>query len=587
MLGSLARRVLEPSGPGACALKGSSLGLLGGAAFGLLLGCSPQLNLNEDDADSSIHFSLPWKSQGTSELQAQGNDDAVFRALESEYERCGDAIDDSFLDSALAGAKKLESRRAQVMMRAKSEPVFFRREPRFDDAVTVSVRVHQKRLISEGARSASIQLLTQLSGHKQTLRQLFLREGYFFVDDPWLAREVAVRLSPEQLFDAPRIVIQRGAVERTAARRHDGRYYYESGESQGQRAQLLLFDRMFEEGADHGPPLHIELRETLAKNSIDQLRVIRLTERQMLGEARYDDVWAKVLFDLHGPVPTLNCVLIRPEEQAKVQAAKDRAFRRASVVRQLRRQIVTQVAAGLPFDEPKTERGQQDGELRRRWEDAYFSGKPSYSMNGDRYDVFDSRGHPMTPQVCVDFVTETLERAGGMHYADRGEAPKKIPGTLDFDVLLEGQRRREAALRNFARANPERLQLLDYAIQEAVPYERTSEFFEWLEKHQTDFEVGDAVIIRGRAAWDHYAEIHSHAFFIYETDPLTGVPILLAGNSGKPRIVTWDAEMTRAPKRRVLHRIRPNMTWLYDNVVLHQPAADERWSTPLTVFVEG
>ena len=559
-----------------------SLSLLLGGSF--LLGCTPRLNPTEDDADSSVHFPLPWESTArTLPPRPAAVTHQLDPSLEAEYLRCGDAIDDSYSEDPLPGAPALERRRAQVLMRAKSEPVVFRRTPAFDKDVTSGIRAHQSRLAGREAREAALQLLSQFHGHRPILRQLFLREGYFYADDPSVARQIAVRLSLDKLFDAPRIVVQRGATKRVAVRATDGKYMFEGGEAGPEPAQLLLFDRVYEEGTDPGEPLHIDVREALARNSIDQLRVLRMTERTLLGEVRYDDVWIKALFDLNGPEARLDCALVRPEEQAKVQAAKDRAFRRAAVVRQLRRQIVWQVQAGLPFDEPKTERGQQDGELRRRWEDAYFAGKLTYTMNGDTYQVFDKFGHPMTPQVCVDFLTETLERAGGMYYADRGRPPEKIRGTLDFDELLRGERRREAAFRNFARANPSWFSLLDYPIHKAVPYERSQEFFRFLEAHERDFEVGDAVIIRGRAAWDHYAEIHSHTFFIYETDPITGVPILLAGNSGKPRIVTWDAEMTRAPKRRILHRIRPNMSWLYDHVVLHEPLTDERWATPLAV----
>lgn len=550
----------------------------------LSLGCTPRLNPTEDDADSSVHFPLPWET-GAPPLAARPARGALELApsLEAEYQRCGDAIDDSYSDDPLPGAPALERRRAQVLMRAKSEPVVFRREPSFDSNVTSGVRAHQRRLAGDQAREASLQLLSQFHGHRAILRQLFLREGYFYADDPSVARQIGVRLSLDRLFDAPRVQVQRGALTKTALRGADGKYSFEGGEAGPEPAQLLLFDRVYEEGTELGEPLHIDVREALARNSIDQLRILRITERTLLGEARYDDVWVKVLFDLHGPEARLNCLLMKPEEQAEIQAARDRAFRHAAVVRQLRRQIVWQVQAGLPFDEPKTERGQQDGELRQRWEDAYFAGKLTYTMNGDKYDVFDKHGHPKTPQVCVDFLTETLERAGGMYYADRGRPPEKVRGTLDFDELLAGERRREAGFRNFARANPSWFSLLDYPIQEAVPYERSQEFFRFLERHERDFEVGDAVIIRGRVAWDHYAEIHSHTFFVYETDPVTGVPILLAGNSGKPRIVTWDAEMTRAPKRRILHRIRPNMSWLYDQVVLQEPLKEERWATPLTV----
>ena len=87
----------------------------------------------------------------------------------------------------------------------------------------------------------------------------------------------------------------------------------------------------------------------------------------------------------------------------------------------------------------------------------------------------------------------------------------------------------------------------------------------------------------GRAAWDRYEEVHTHTFFIFESDPITGMPMLLAGNSGKPRIVTWDSEMIRAPKRSIRHRIRLNTEWLYDHIVIKHPAEGERWAASLTV----
>jgi hypothetical protein len=170
-----------------------------------------------------------------------------------------------------------------------------------------------------------------------------------------------------------------------------------------------------------------------------------------------------------------------------------------------------------------------------------------------------------------------------MHFAPKSSEPEKIIGALDFDELLEGSRRQEMALRNFARTNPHRLSLHDYPLSEWVRYEKTNQFFEFLSEQKDEIRPGDIVIIRGRAAWDRYREIHTHTFIIYEADPLTGMPTLLAGNSGKPRISTWDGEMIRAPKRSIRHRIRPNMEWLYDHVVLQSPLRGERWAAPLAL----
>ena len=252
----------------------------------------------------------------------------------------------------------------------------------------------------------------------------------------------------------------------------------------------------------------------------------------------------------------------------------------------LRSSITAQIELGLPFDEPRTERGQQDGKLRDRWETAYFQEREAYKFNGDLYQVFNSKGEPMTPQVCIDFVTETLERASGMHFNPEGMKPEKILGALDFDEILGVRRRQELAVRDYARMNPKHLSMKDYRVSEWVRYEKIDKFFEFVLDQKDEMRPGDIVIIRGRAAWDRYAEVHTHTFYIYESDPITGMPILLAGNSGKPRITTWDSEMLRAPKRSIRHRIRPDSDWLYDHVVLKRPLRGERWSAPLTVVAE-
>jgi hypothetical protein len=189
----------------------------------------------------------------------------------------------------------------------------------------------------------------------------------------------------------------------------------------------------------------------------------------------------------------------------------------------------------------------------------------------------------MSPQVCVDFITESLERASGMHYAPKGEPPSKVRGSIDFDEILGPRRRQELALRTFATENPQMMRLHDYSMNEWVKYEQVNRFFSFVEREKDRLQSGDVVIIRGRAAWDRYEEVHTHTFFIYESDPVTGMPLLLAGNSGKPRLVTWDGEMLRAPKRSIRHRIRLNTDWLYDHLVTQIPSDADELVAPLAV----
>ncbi|MCA9639686.1 MAG: hypothetical protein KC492_03300, partial [Myxococcales bacterium] len=94
-------------------------------------------------------------------------------------------------------------------------------------------------------------------------------------------------------------------------------------------------------------------------------------------------------------------------------------------------------------------------------------------------------------------------------------------------------------------------------------------FFKLLEQ-RAELRQGDIVVLRGYAPWDMNHTEHSHSFFIYRTDPITGVPIRLVGNAGHPELRGWDREMGRAPRRSIRHRIRPSLEWLER---ITQPAA--------------
>jgi hypothetical protein len=68
--------------------------------------------------------------------------------------------------------------------------------------------------------------------------------------------------------------------------------------------------------------------------------------------------------------------------------------------------------------------------------------------------------------------------------------------------------------------------------------------------------------------------MHYHSFWIYDSDPLTGMPTLVASNAGRPRIRTWEFEMRSAPQRSIKHRIRPRLPWLESVLVTRERTAE-------------
>ncbi len=561
---------------------------LGGMVLALLLsGCGPRVSLADSEASDS-ELSLYARFFGSEPVDdadlgpaPKAQDDQQALALEAAS--CRAKIQQAQEQPALPGAPKVEERRALLLARAKAEPVLFLSEPKFTGEVSKGMQARRSTLLeTRYPYDAYGEILRIFRGSPERLRELLLRDGYFYTDDPRAGRLLTYEVSLEDLYREPEVRLLRGAEELRVERRA-GVYYYASGREKDQRASLLLFDRVSLPSETWGPPLHVDVREMTQREGITGLRVVKLGEQSIVAEVRYSDEWVPALIEREGLGLSLDCLLVEPADAARFGRARDEAYRRTLVLKALRDAITAQVRQGLPFDEPRTERGQQDGKLRDLWEMAYFGGKPKYKFNGDVYQVYSESGEPLAPQVCVDFVTETLERASGMHFTARHEKPRKVLGALNFDDLLAEARRQELGLRAYARTNPHRLTLHDYPQSEWVRYENIEPFFAFLEKEKENIQPGDVVIIRGRAAWDRYEELHTHTFLIYESDPLTGMPTLLAGNSGKPRISTWDGEMLRAPKRSIRHRIRPNMEWLYDHVVLKAPLKGERWSAPLAV----
>jgi len=43
---------------------------------------------------------------------------------------------------------------------------------------------------------------------------------------------------------------------------------------------------------------------------------------------------------------------------------------------------------------------------------------------------------------------------------------------------------------------------------------------------------------------------------------VTGMPIAVVANAGRPRIRSWENELQNAPQRAILAHIRPKLPWL-------------------------
>jgi hypothetical protein len=138
---------------------------------------------------------------------------------------------------------------------------------------------------------------------------------------------------------------------------------------------------------------------------------------------------------------------------------------------------------------------------------------------------------------------------------------------------MSGNRRQVYDFLDFVREHEQFFDLKTLPVSERIPYQLKHRFFQYLEQHSDDFIAGDIVIIRGYAAWDHFAVPHSHTFFVYDSDPVTGMPTLLAGNAGQPRIRSWEPVMGRTPLRSIRHRVRPTLAWLERVVDQRQLAA--------------
>jgi hypothetical protein len=474
-------------------------------------------------------------------------------------ERCEARITSIVAEPASAGTPEIDRVRQQLFAGVKAEPLLFTHRPEHAPADDRIIETYRRWLEhSKYPMSVLGQLMPYVLGNKAGGRSLLLRDGYLYAEQPKLAETLVKVLKAEHLFREDQIWIQRG--ERVLDARRDGKIYrYVDGPQQGEAVSLILFDRV---GVGDVPPaIHRDLRSLRYRLHFDRLTVVHLTERRLVADLFYQEHRVRTLLRADGARLEPECEVLDPEQERDVLQARRASELRDRAFAVVQRTIADQIDDRLPFDEPRSERGQEDGELRPLWQWAYAAGRKTYRHRLDDYPVFGFSGQPQVPEVCVDFLLDTLERAAGTWWRPAGQARERLVGRIDFSTFDRTLLRRVPEFVRFARGHPEWFDVLDIPETEQHGM-RTDAFLQYLKDHTSEFMPGDIVLIAGRAPWDPTNTIHYHSFFIFDSDPLTGMPLLVAGNPGTPRLVTWNWERRRTPKRTIRHRVRPRPEWL-------------------------
>ncbi len=450
--------------------------------------------------------------------------------------------------------------RASLFGRVRGAPSFFVREPR----AAAPPRG------AEPARGAKVdgvrfrQLRKKLKASPRVLRALALREGYVYATDPLEALDLVTSLRIADLFDEPEVWLQRGAqtsrLVRAAGAKGEASYRYAEGPRAGRDADLLFLDRLAASPAELEVPLHRDVGAEGEAWGFDRVRLVAISGLDGAAELRFGGRWVRAVLGSEGPALRVRCLAEGADVRANVLTWRAGRETERRAKRALFDAVTRQSDEGLRFDRPEGDPPppDSDGQLRAAWQAAFFGGYTTFFHEGRGYPVLTPRGEPYPPQVCVDFVLESFERASGTHFSVEG-GPSRRVGRLDFDAYHPPNRRSVLALEAFAQEHPELFAASRLPEPDRVPFYQRERFFKYLLDHADDFAPGDIVAIQGYKRDD---KIHQHAILLESVDPLTGFPFGLADQMRRPRRRTWEAIMAEAPRRSLLFRLRPtDLVW--------------------------
>ncbi len=452
------------------------------------------------------------------------------------------------------GTRELGERRAAFLGRARGAMTYLVRPPRPDESE--ASKQGRERLAKDLPGTRMTRFVARNKHDRAGLRGVVMREGYLFADQPEDAFELEQRVKLTDLFDEDRLVLDRGeetfTLERKAGKHPE--YVFADGPRAGKTATILFLDRVRPEGAAAGPPVHRDVVGLARRVGFDRVGIERATERGLLARLRFGETTARAVLESSGAKLDLACLAEPRAVRDRVRAHQEAtAWRRAAEAR-LRAAVTAQLDDALPFDRPRDEKGpDKDGSLRPHWMSAYLSGRHGFEVDGQRYTVYLPDGRPHPPQVCVDFVLDSYERAAGGWFRPRGEKPARIRGALSF-ADYETQSRGVIGFGQFAEKRAELFDVRRFEGAERIPFGRRDDFFRFLSEHAHEFRAGDVLAIQGLKRDDR---VHQHAILLEEVDPLTGFPAAMADQMKVPRRRTWEGIMGEAPKRSLLYRARP------------------------------
>lgn len=453
------------------------------------------------------------------------------------------------------GAPALEAARIEIIGRVRGEPVHFIREPAAiaESALDPKILPAAKTFASQRPGGRIVNLRKRLKHDPRALRSLLLREGYAYASDPTDALMLVTQVSLTDLFDEPTIYLLRGTTIRKLTRttiNKEQRYVDEAGKT----ADMLFADRIALTEAELAEPLHRDVVAASEKEGFDRMRIEHMTKDAIVADVRFGETWAKALLTSEGANVSLSCLAEeKPVRESIATYLDNTAFHRRAVGA-IRDTITKAVDESFRFDRPEREPNHfRDGILRPQWMTAYLQGRTSYTFEKHTYSVFGSDGLAYPPEVCVDFIIDTYERAAGSWFRSQGETPGRTPGRLSLSAPKKPAPRGVIGLADFAEDLPDLFQVVRYQGQEKVPFGERAKFFENL-RERADLRPGDIVSIQGLKKDDY---VHQHGILVDRVDPLTGFPFGLADQMRRPRRRTWEGIMAEAPKRSLYYRARP------------------------------
>lgn len=554
---------------------------------GSALGCEPRT-----PTEGSDRRDLP-RSDGGGAASAAAATAGPVPGVDAELAACRARWEAIEATAAEPGVPELDARRAAILGRARGPALLFARAPTptSRDALPEAARTALERLDRDPPGVRVSRAKAALKRDPRALRAALLREGYAFTTEPLDAFELVERVTLVDLFDEPRLVLERGASREVLVRARHGKEHRYQRASDGRPAQLLFGDRITVADepaaaapgaappgaaapdaaapdaasppavAAPAPPLHVDVGAFADAAGFDRLTPRRLTASALLAELRVAPAGRTVraVLDRRGAALELGCLVeprdVRDEVVAAIEA--DAWRRRATAA--MRAAVEEAVHDALPFDRPREVEGpDRDGELRPHWASAYLSRRQAFSVDDVTYPVFTPDGRPLPPQVCVDFVLDAWERASGRWYRPRGESPGRTAGRLDLDAEAIPNRRGVLGFGDFASSRPDLFDVRRFQGIERVPFAERDRFFAGLTAapptDREPFRAGDVVAIHGLK---RDGRVHQHAILVEGVDPVTGLPHALADQMKRPRRRTWEGIMAEAPKRSLLYRARP------------------------------